>query len=299
MLGTALDKVDERNKAYQLGVEINQPNQFLLPFPSAMREIISLLLPFSTPFFVSTQPSESVAGNTTKLVTLRIPSNVIFVWSKLIAQPSTSTMNLKISYPGLRRDFMRASIPSTIITGAGVRPYNLPCPTIFFPGADIGLEIANTGGTAITPNVTLVGQAIWINKLPERLKAKMLQEDIPLAYTYWYITDTFGITVTTTRTAYDMSIVREGDFIGEQFLVSYTSDFNLQCRDSNSRQIIDTGRASSIFGNGEYNPFLPYPLALHSGEHLTWDLWVDSATSTVYIVVAGIFIPAGLAGLYK
>lgn len=295
-----LNRVDAPNRAYKLGIDINQPNQFLIPVATAINDIAKQLMPYARFYAISTSPAESVAANVTNTVTLRVPGDMIFVWTALTASPSAATMNLRIISSASGIQHMSSAIPYSVITGIGRRPYYLSVPTIFQPNSIITLEITNTGGTAITPNISFLGHAIDLNITPKDIMGVMSNRMIPLAYHYWHITDVFPITVTTTRTDYATSIFRSSDFIAQQFLVSYTADFNVYMRETGTgHEIIRNGRANNIFGVGEYNPFLPYPLVCKRGEELVWTLWTDSGTSTAYIVMGGIAVPAGIAEYFE
>ena len=300
MITSPLDVIDKRNNLYKLGIDLNIPNQFALPMGSYGRELLKQVLPFALPHFLGTSSTESVGANSTTVVTLRIPSEMIFVWTALTASPSPSTLSIKIINPSNGIEYMRSAVPSTIIAGVGTRPYRLTVPTVFHPNTDIVLELTNTGGSAVTPNVTFLGHAIFINQITEEKARILADRSVPMVYHYWYLTDTYPITVTTTVTEYATSILKNGDFIAQQLLVGYTSDFFVDMwQIRNGRDIIKNGVASAVFGSGEYNPFLAYPLFLPRGEQLVWSLWTGSGTSTARIIVGGIFVPAGITDFYE
>ena len=294
-----LDMVDNKNRNFLLGLEDSLPTQHALPIRELIGKLREQIMPFATPYWVSTQPSESVTANSTKLVTLRIPADMVFVWTKLVCSPSQTTLSLIVRNPASGIQYMRAAVPYAAITGNGQRPYRLTVPSIFQPGSDIILELSNTGGSDLTPNVTLIGHAIHISRVPMKLREMLVRPELMLAYHYWFVTDTFPISVTTTRTEFPMSVFRTGDFIGEQLLVNYDNDFNLSMRETGSgREVIRNGVASAIFGNGQYNPLLPYPLFAARGEELIWTCWTTSGTASASIIVGGIFVPVELTSYY-
>lgn len=300
MIHNPLDLVDKRNKLYRLGVDLNIPNQFALPKDSYIRELLRQLIPSASPRFLGTSSSTSVSANSTQVVVLRIPQEVVFVWTALVANPSISTLSIKIINPSNGIEFMKSAVPSTIIAGVGARPYYLTTPTIFYPNTDIILELTNTGGSAITPNVTLLGHAIFINQLTGEASKVLADRSVPLAYHYWYLTDTYPLTITTTITEFTTSIAKDGDFIAQQLVAGYTADFFVDMwQVRNGRDIIRNGVGSGVFGSGEYNPFLAYPLYLPRGEQLVWSLSVSSGTSTARLILGGIFVPAGIADFYE